>query len=129
MVALCKSVIAAAEQDAKLGKPALNFSTDLGIVGPLYYVCCRCRDYPLRHQALELLSRCPRREGMWDSEVGVRMIKEFWTIEERHEAFQKQSAQKLGIHIPLCEVVDLVFTDRMRWEWIWKTPLQEISRW
>ena len=66
---------------------------------------------------------------MWDSEVGVRMIKEFWTIEERHEAFQKQSAQKLGIHIPLCEVVDLVFTDRMRWEWIWKTPLQEISRW
>ena len=84
VVTLCKSIIAAAEQDIKLGKPALNFSTDLGIIGPLYYVCARCRDIPLRNQALELLSR-PRREGMWDSEVGVRMVKEFWAIEGRYQ--------------------------------------------
>jgi hypothetical protein len=123
VVTLCKSIIAAAEQDVQLGKPALNFSTDLGIVGPLYYVACRCRDFPLRNQALDLLTRCPRREGMWDSEVGVRMIKEYWAIEKRHMAFQKDSAQELGINIPLSEVVDLVFTDGMRWEWIWKNPL------
>lgn len=128
VVTLCKSVIAAAEQDIKLGKPALNFSTDLGIVGPLYYLCCRCRDFPLRNQALDLLRRCPRREGMWDSEVGVRMIQEYWAIEERHLAFQKDSAEELGIHIPLVEVVDLVFTDGMRWEWVWKSPLEQHSR-
>jgi hypothetical protein len=124
VVTLCKSIIAATEQDVQLGKPALNFSTDLGIVGPLYYVACRCRDHPLRNQALDLLTRCPRREGMWDSEVGVRMIKEYWAIEERHMAFQKDSAQELGINIPLGEVVDLVFTDGMRWEWVWKNPLE-----
>ncbi|KAE9379086.1 hypothetical protein N431DRAFT_553378 [Stipitochalara longipes BDJ] len=128
VVTLCKSIIAAAEQDIKLGRPALNFSTDLGIVGPLYYVCCRCRDLQLRTQALELLTRCPRREGMWDSEVGVRMIKEYWAIEERHQAFQKDSAAELGINIPLCEVVDLVFTDGMRWEWVWKNPLDPPTR-
>jgi hypothetical protein len=128
VVTLCKSVIAAADQDVKLGKPALNFSTDLGIVGPLYYVCCRCQNHGLRHQALDLLARCPRREGMWDSEVGVRMIKEFWAIEERHLAFQKDTVQELGIHVPLCEVVDLVFTDGMRWEWVWKNPLEGTSR-
>ena len=61
---------------------------------------------------------------MWDSEVGVRMIKEYWAIEERHMAFQKDSAQELGINIPLGEVVDLVFTDGMRWEWVWKNPLE-----
>ena len=61
---------------------------------------------------------------MWDSEVGVRMIKEFWAIEERHLAFQKDTVQELGIHVPLCEVVDLVFTDGMRWEWVWKNPLE-----
>jgi hypothetical protein len=128
VVTLCNSVIAAAEQDIKLGRPALNFSTDLGIVGPLYYTCCRCQNHDLRHQALDLLSRCPRREGMWDSEVGVRMIKEFWTIEERHLAFQKGTAKELGIHVPLCEVVDLVFTDGMGWEWVWKNPLDGPSR-
>jgi hypothetical protein len=116
VVTLCKSIIAAAEQDIKLGKPALNFSTDLGIVGPLYYVCCRCRDFPLRNQALDLLRRCPRREGMWDSEVGVRMIQDYWAIEERHLAFQKDSAEELGIYIPIVEVANLVFTDGMRRE-------------
>lgn len=128
VVALSKSVIAAAEQDVKLGKPALNFSTDMGLVGPLYYTCCRCRDFPLRREALGLLARCPRREGMWDSEVGVRMIKEFWAIEERHEAFQRHSADEDGFVIPLCEVVDLVFTEGMQWEWIWKNPLDGRSR-
>lgn len=128
IVSLCRSVTAAIEQDIKLGKPALNFSTDLGIVGPLYYVCCRCRDFPLRNQAMDLLRRYPRREGMWDSEVGVRMVKEFWALEERHMAFQKDSIEVLGINVPLVEVVDLVFTDEMRWEWIWKDPLKQLSR-
>ena len=128
IVSLCRSVIAAIEQDIKLGKPALNFSTDLGIVGPLYYVCCRCRDFPLRNEAMELLRRHPRREGMWDSEVGVRMVKEFWALEERYKAFQKDSIEVLGMNVPLVEVVDLVFTDGMRWEWIWKNPLEQLSR-
>jgi hypothetical protein len=128
VVTLCKSIIAAADQDVKLGKPALNFSTDLGIVGPLYYVGCRCRDYSLRQQALDLLSKFPRREGMWDSEVGVRMLREYWAIEERHLAFQKNTAEDLGINVPICEVVDLVFTDGMRWEWVWRNPLESPSR-
>ena len=128
VVALCKSIIAAAEQDVKLGRPALTFSMDLGILGPLYYVCCRCRDFPLRNQAMDLLSWCPRREGMWDSEVGVRMIKEYWAIEERHIAFQQDSAEELGINVPLCDVVDLTFTDGLRWEWVWKNPLESKSR-
>ena len=120
VVTLCKSIIAAAEEAIKAGKPALNFSTDLGIVGPLYYVCARCRDIPLRNEALELLTRCPRLEGMWSSEVAARMVKEYWEIESRHIAFQNDTVAELGVNIPLCEVVDLVFTDGNKWE-VWTT--------
>jgi len=85
---LSRTLITAAELDIKKGKPALTFSTDLGLIGPLYYVCVRCQDRSTRQEALGLLLRCPRREGMWDSESGVKLITEYWQIEERHRAMQ-----------------------------------------
>ncbi|KAE8448182.1 hypothetical protein EG329_009786 [Mollisiaceae sp. DMI_Dod_QoI] len=125
VVNLGRSLIMAAEQDKKLGKPSLTFSTDLGLVGPLYYVCIRCTDQTIKMQSLELLLRIPRREGMWDSVSAVRMIKEYWEIERRHDELQEVT-QGSGEHttpIPLCQIVDLVFGDGMRWEWKWKYPL------
>ncbi len=66
IVNLCRSLIAAEEQDIKNGKSVATFSSDLGFVGPLYYVCIRCQDVPIKTLAIELLARCPRREGMWE---------------------------------------------------------------
>lgn len=45
VVSLARSLVMAAEQDKKMGKPPLTFSTDLGLVGPLYYVCIRVCSY------------------------------------------------------------------------------------
>jgi hypothetical protein len=122
VINLARSLIVAAEQDKKMGKPPLTFSTDLGLVGPLYYVCIRCTEQTIKLQALELLHQLPRREGMWDSESAARMIKEFWEIERRHDDLQRASEGR-ATSIPLCKIVDLVFGDGMRWEWKWKYPL------
>ena len=122
IVNLSRSLIAAAEQDIGSGKPALTFSTDLGVVAPLYYTCVKCTVKSLKREAMELLMRCPRREGMWDSVSGVQMIREFWDIEQRHKDFQK-GADEIGANIPLSDVVDLVLSDGMKWEWKWKDPL------
>lgn len=108
VVNLSQSLVAAAEEDIQRGTDrlagGLTFSTDMGVVAPLYYVCIKCTDVPLREQAIDLLSRCPRREGMWDSVLGVRMIREFWVMEEAHRA-QRQ------------EEMILVLEDEGRWEW------------
>jgi hypothetical protein len=126
IVSLSRGLIAASESDAKIGKPALRFSTDLGVVAPLWYTCLKCIDIPTREQALELMSRCPRREGMWDSAMGVRMIRSFWAIEEEHRKMQEENGlagDEVGIAcVPFSvnEAVDLVLEDRMRWEWKWK---------
>jgi hypothetical protein len=124
IVNLSKSLVAAAEQDVKNGKPALTFSADLGLVGPLYYVCSKCTIPQLRMKAMELLSRCPRREGMWDAEATRTMVGEFWEIEERHRILQEQVAEnELGMPIPLAAYIDLEFSDGNKWKWIWKDPI------
>ncbi|OBT75558.1 hypothetical protein VF21_05846 [Pseudogymnoascus sp. 05NY08] len=110
VVSLSQSLVAAAEQDIQRGNGrlagGLTFSTDMGVVAPLYYVCIKCTDVPLREQAIELLGRCQRREGMWDSVLGVRMIREFWEMEEVHRQLRQG-------------MVKLVLEDDGRWEWSW----------
>lgn len=118
VVRLSASLIATAEQDARAGKPALTFSCDLGLIGPLYYVCTHCTDVGVRRAALELIQRCPRREGMWCSEATGRMIEEYWAIEKRHEELQ------VGVdgreRVLLGDIVDLGFEDGMKWCWRWR---------
>jgi hypothetical protein len=42
---------------------------DMGIIPSLFFICWKCRDFDLRHQALNLLEEWPHREGLWDSRL------------------------------------------------------------
>jgi hypothetical protein len=122
IVKLSRSLILASEADSQNGKHALNFSADLGIIGPLFYCCVKCPDHTLRMAAIELLHRCPRREGMWDSITLVRLIRGFWEIEAWHEALKDEIVDENGVPVALSGLLDVVFKDGMRWEWRWKEP-------
>ena len=130
IINLSRSLIAATEQDAKSGKPSLTFSTDLGLIGPLYYICIKCPIPSIRTAAMDLLHRCPRREGMWNSIPVTKMIEEYWGIEARHKAAQEtgEEVDDFGFPVPLSDTVDLIFMDGMRWEWKWKDPSLRRSR-
>lgn len=118
IVKLSKSLISAAELDAKNGKPSLSFSTDMGIIAPLYYTCTHSTSKSTRAKALDLLSRCPRREGMWDSQRSAQIVREFWVCEDRHKMLEQEAGEVL----PLSELLDLEMYDGMHWEWRWKDP-------
>lgn len=120
IVTLSRSLIAASEEDSLSGKSPFYFSADLGIIGPLYYVCVKCPDEKLRLAAIELLRRCPRREGMWDSTKLVQLIRGFWAIEASQEALQTEIVNEKGEPISLSILLDLVFKDGMKWEWRWR---------
>ena len=130
IIDLSRSLIAAAEQDAKSGRSPLIFSTDLGLVGPLYYICVRCPISDLRASAMELLLRCPRREGMWNSVLIAKMVKEYWEIKALHKAAHQSGAEvdRFGFPVPLSNGVDLSFTDGMNWEWKLKKPSRRRRR-
>lgn len=94
VINLARPLIAAAEQDAKNGKPSLTFSSDLGLIGPLYYVCVNCPLLDIRTTAMQLLLRCQRREGMWNSGMIAQMIQQYWDLEARHK-----EAQEIGVEV------------------------------
>lgn len=48
-----------------------TFTFNLGIIMPLYFICTRCRDPSTRGEALNMLSRCNRKEGIWDSAIAA----------------------------------------------------------
>lgn len=121
VVSLCRSLITAGELDAQNGRSSLTFSTDMGMVAPLYYIAVQCQDMGIREEAMALLTRRPRREGMWDGEAMSRLIQEFWQIEKTHNSWQQAGGpQGIDATIPLNEALDLVMHDGMTWEWKWK---------
>ena len=91
VVNLARSLILAVEQDAlksngsggDMGIKGKTFSTDLGVVGPLYYVGTKCTVKATRDEALKLLCRWKGREGMWDGEVGGDLFRSFWHMEQK----------------------------------------------
>lgn len=120
IIKLSRSLIVASEADAKSGMTPLNFSADLGLIGPLYYCSVKPTDHTLRKAALELLNRCQRREGMWDSSSLVAIVQGFWQIESQYEALQSVILGENGEPVSLAHLLDLYFDDGMQWEWKWR---------
>lgn len=99
IIKLCSSLILAEEQDARNGKPLRILSADLGMIAPLFYVCIRCPIESVQNTAMELLSRCQRREGMWDPVIVVNMVRHFRKMREKYRQSQTLSSEVRGAHI------------------------------
>ncbi|EED18556.1 conserved hypothetical protein [Talaromyces stipitatus ATCC 10500] len=52
------------------------------VVEPLFLAATRCREPILRRQALQLLRQCPRREGICEGMMAVRIVQEVIEVEE-----------------------------------------------
>ncbi|KAK4943423.1 hypothetical protein LTR10_016914 [Elasticomyces elasticus] len=75
-------------------QPRPVFAFSQGVVGPLYIVAMQCRSPRLRREALAMLLRYPRREGLWDSFSGGRVAFEVMSLEE--DMAQKWHASQDG---------------------------------
>jgi hypothetical protein len=59
------------------------FSTDIGIIGPLYSVVSGCRDPVIRRRAIGIMKAAPRQEGIWNSLLVARVAERVVEIEEQ----------------------------------------------
>jgi hypothetical protein len=57
-----------------LATPAL--SPDIGLIAPMFLVATKCPDSTLRAEAKKILASAPRREGIWDASVTVKIIED-----------------------------------------------------
>lgn len=65
--------------------PTPRFALDVGVVIPLYLVGIKCSATSVRREAIELLLKYPRREGLWDSVVSANVVQWVLEIEGAHE--------------------------------------------
>ncbi|KAJ4323672.1 hypothetical protein N0V94_001731 [Neodidymelliopsis sp. IMI 364377] len=63
-------------------KHAARFTFEMSIIPPLYHTAARCRCPVTRRKAISLLSRGPPREGLWDAEQQVLVLKRVIEYEE-----------------------------------------------
>ncbi|PLB46367.1 hypothetical protein P170DRAFT_498170 [Aspergillus steynii IBT 23096] len=59
-----------------------TFSVAQGILPPLWIVATACRDSKTRYRARDLMMRCRRREGLWDSVLFAELASKVARIEE-----------------------------------------------
>jgi hypothetical protein len=59
-----------------------HFCLDTSVVGPLYFVACRCRHKILRRKAISLLRMVRRQEGLWNSSMLASIAEQILRIEE-----------------------------------------------
>ncbi|GAB1319234.1 Transcriptional regulatory protein moc3 [Madurella fahalii] len=72
------------QQQQQQGRPPHpSCVSGLGYVSPLYMIAARCRNPALRRRAVELLSGCARREGIWDGAVAAVVASQAQALEEK----------------------------------------------
>ncbi|KIW18929.1 hypothetical protein PV08_03218 [Exophiala spinifera] len=95
-------------------RPVFTFSQ--GVAGPLYTVASKCRDPRLRREAVVLLLRHPRREGLWDTFAAGRVSWEIMNLEEElarefhRETDPRFDGVKVAADVPVsCRVREVEF--------------------
>lgn len=78
IVSLSRTIMEADNDTVEVGMGRVFLDT--GVLGPLYLVALRCRDPVVRREAVRLLGG-RRREGLWDSELLVRVAERVVGIE------------------------------------------------
>lgn len=96
-------------ESIKPARPVFTFSQ--GVTGPLYTVASKCRDPKLRREAMVLLLRHPRREGLWDTFTAGRVS---WEIMNLEEELAKELHREKDPHFEVKVAADIPVSCRVR---------------
>ncbi len=66
-------------------KQNIVFTFDMGILPILYFTAIKCRHLPTRMEALHLMKKGPRREGLWKREELAAVAEGAIELESRHQ--------------------------------------------
>lgn len=81
IISLARSVLKlTSERNASMGATTTlrrNFSSETGIIAPLFILAMKCSDRTVCDRATELLSMTQRREGLYDSESMAAIVRRF----------------------------------------------------
>jgi len=79
----CFQVIVEKADEALATKRQIHdaFTFEMGVLPPLYFTALKCRHFSLRKEALRLMGKGPRREGLWDREELLTVASQAFALE------------------------------------------------
>lgn len=92
----CQSQQAKESLDQRKAGPWRSFSSEVGIVAPLFTLAARCSDDALSERAVELLTKAQRREGLYDSGTMAEVVHQFRKA-RRSQVLEKLKLRDDGI--------------------------------
>ena len=87
---------------SRTGISQKTFTLDIGLIGPLYDIACRCRDPFIRRRAIYLLRVSGRQEGIWDSALAAYVAERIVAIEEDGLGMDHEKSTSESTGTPQC---------------------------
>ncbi|RDW83033.1 hypothetical protein BP5796_04524 [Coleophoma crateriformis] len=93
MINLIRSLISTTNPATPSSKS--SFTSNIGVIVPLYITVVHSRNVALRYEALDLLKLAPRKEGMWDSSQVAQVCARVLAVEvERRQMEATENLQR-----------------------------------
>jgi hypothetical protein len=103
MLRLCKCILDGENSRQDKTTRASICSTGLGTVMPLHMIAARCRNPTVRQEAVGLLRRARRREGLWDSTLVEKIVSTTIELEQSRSLLDLEDVNRPGSpKIPSC---------------------------
>jgi len=81
-VVLAEQIYGTGKMRIQHSRQANTFLLEVETVGPLYWICVKCRHPAVRRRAITVLRGMHRREGMWDSDIAAIVADRVVAVEE-----------------------------------------------
>lgn len=81
-VVLAEQIYGAGNMRIQHSRQVSTFLLEVETVGPLYWICVKCRHPAVRRRAIAVLRGMHRREGMWDSNIAAIVADRVVAVEE-----------------------------------------------
>ena len=97
-VVLAEQIYGTGTMRIQHARQANTFLLEVEVVGPLYWICVKCRYPEVRRRAIAVLRGMHHREGMWCSDIAAAVAERVVAVEEASLNGQELPSEEVRVH-------------------------------
>jgi hypothetical protein len=97
-VVLAEQIYGTGSMRIQHARQANTFLLEVEVVGPLYWICVKCRHPAVRRRAIAVLRGMHHREGMWCSDIAAAVADRVVAVEEASLSGQELPSEEARVH-------------------------------
>ena len=97
-VILAEQIYGSGSMRIQHARQSNTFLLEVEVVGPLYWICVKCRHPAVRRRAIAVLGGMHHREGMWCSDIAADVAERVVAVEEASLGGQELPSEEARVH-------------------------------